>query len=253
MKRASRLARWGGLVLAIACAAFFAGRVLAGGIPATGALTYSGLLQDANGAPLTGAHNIQVALWPAATGGTTPACQTTSASLTLNAGRFSVTLPDSCTTTIQANADAWVEVLVEGASLGRSKLGAVPYAVEAAHASTAGAPENGGALAQQLATLTSRLVTAETKLASMPKVFRGNAFFVGGTCSSVSAPCSIDITAAGFQAAPECVLTMNNQDGTGYTEHMTIKGITATAILVWKGQFTDAGTTMVVHYLCVGS
>jgi hypothetical protein len=30
--------------------------------------------------------------------------------------------------------DLWAEVVVDGASLGRAKLGAVPFAVEAAHA-----------------------------------------------------------------------------------------------------------------------
>jgi hypothetical protein len=137
MKKRNLYITGSALVAVALAAAFFAGRALAGGIPATGALTYSGLLQDVSGAPLTGSHAIQVNFWSAATGGTTPLCQTASASITLDAGRFSVALPDTCTDVVKANKDAWVDVLVDGVSLGRTKLGAVPYAVEAAHATSA--------------------------------------------------------------------------------------------------------------------
>jgi hypothetical protein len=134
MKRTSRRALVGAGIVVMCGAAFLAGRVVASGIPATNALTYSGTLQDGSGAPIAGSHNIQVAFWPAATGGTTPACQTASTAIALDAGRFSIALPDACRTPVQASGDTWVEVLVDGASLGRTKLGAVPYAVEANHA-----------------------------------------------------------------------------------------------------------------------
>jgi hypothetical protein len=123
--------------VAILAAGFFAGRALAGGIPSTAALTYSGTLEDATGAPLTGSHNIQVDFWNAAAGGTTPACLTTSVAVVLDKGRFSVALPDTCASAVKASPDVWAEVLVDGASLGRSKIGAVPYAVEAGHATKA--------------------------------------------------------------------------------------------------------------------
>jgi hypothetical protein len=44
---------------------------------------------------------------------------------------------------VRAQRDLWVEVLVDGNPIGRSKLGAVPYAIEAQRAS-----EPAGALAQ---------------------------------------------------------------------------------------------------------
>jgi hypothetical protein len=137
MRRTARWALLGSGMIGALAAAFLAGRVLAGGIPATAALTYAGLLQDANGAPLTGSHNIQVALWAMASGGSSPLCQTTSTPIGLDGGRFSIALPDACTTAVQANAESWVEVLLDGATLGRTKLGAVPYAVEASHATAA--------------------------------------------------------------------------------------------------------------------
>jgi len=131
------------LVLAAALSAFavaaisigyLAGRARASGIPATQALTYSGVLADPNGTPLTGSKNIQILLYTAATGGT-PACSTTPTAITLVGGAFQITLPDSCTAQVQAGPDTWVDVVVDGGSLGRTKLGAVPYAVEAMEAS----------------------------------------------------------------------------------------------------------------------
>jgi hypothetical protein len=109
---------------------------LAAGIPASGALTYSGLLEDVNGAPLSGSKNIAVELWTAATAGTR-VCDAPSRSYTLAGGHFQVPLPDTCATAVKDNPDLWVNVVVDGASVGRSKLGAVPYAIEAGHATTA--------------------------------------------------------------------------------------------------------------------
>jgi hypothetical protein len=60
---------------------------------------------------------------------------TTSTPQTLVGGAFQVTLPDTCTAAVHANADLWVEVLVSGLAIGRTKLGAVPYAVVAAESS----------------------------------------------------------------------------------------------------------------------
>ena len=106
----------------------------AAGIPATTALTYSGVLTDASGVPLTGSKNIQIQLSDM-TGAV--ACTVGPTAITLKAGSFSLPLLDACTTAVHANPDLWVEVFADGSSLGRTKLGAVPYAVEAAHAKSA--------------------------------------------------------------------------------------------------------------------
>src|SRR5262245_26265927 len=103
--------------------AFLASRARADGVPATGALTYAGTLQDANGQPLSGTRNLQINFWNAATGGTTPACQTASTAIALEGGRFSIALPDTCAAAVRAKADVWSEVMVDGTSLGRAKLG----------------------------------------------------------------------------------------------------------------------------------
>jgi hypothetical protein len=115
-------------------AGYFAGRARAAGIPTMQPLTYSGVLTDASGAPLTGSKNIQIMFFNAAADGT-PACSTLPAAQMLVGGTFQVTLPDACVTAVRASANVWVEVFVDGGSLGRTKLGAVPYAIEAGEAS----------------------------------------------------------------------------------------------------------------------
>jgi len=113
---------------------YLTGRARASGIPATQALTYAGVLSDAAGTPLTGSKNVQVLLFDAATGGN-QLCATTPSPMMLQAGAFQIALPDACTAAVQAGSNVWVDVFVDGASVGRTKLSAVPYAVEAAETS----------------------------------------------------------------------------------------------------------------------
>jgi hypothetical protein len=107
------------------------------GIPTTGALTYAGVLEDSSGAPLTGSKNIALEVYDAATAGQ-KRCEVSSQPYTLVAGRFEIPLPDTCATAVQGDPDLWIDVLVDGASTGRAKLGAVPYAIEARRATEAG-------------------------------------------------------------------------------------------------------------------
>jgi hypothetical protein len=106
---------------------------MANGIPATAAMTYSGTLEDPSGAPLGGTKSIGLTFWDQAANGTSQ-CSVPPSQLALDQGRFDIILPDTCTAAVKANPDLWIEITVDGASLGRSKAGAVPYAVEAAHA-----------------------------------------------------------------------------------------------------------------------
>ncbi|HET9931320.1 MAG TPA: hypothetical protein VFQ35_11555 [Polyangiaceae bacterium] len=125
--------------------AFLAGKSFAAGIPPTGALTYSGLLQDAGGQPLAGPQFVEVKLWnhPSANANTNLLCDSgTPASVQLVSGHFSLVLPDTCSTAVAANPDVYTEVFVGAsaagaASLGRSKLGAVPYAISAENSTRA--------------------------------------------------------------------------------------------------------------------
>lgn len=123
----------GSLGLALGLA--YAARAVADGIPASKALSYAGVLENGTG-PLSGDHNIQVYFYDAASGGNV-LCQTTTATVSVQNGHFSVPLPDACTTAVAGRPDAWVTVLVDGSDTGRAKIGAVPYAVEANHATSA--------------------------------------------------------------------------------------------------------------------
>lgn len=133
--------KWAAIVAGAAsvlAAGFIGGRAWAGGVPSKGALTYSGMLQNPDGSALASAgHNLEIKLWSTGPTGGSVLCVTAVPAPTFtvdSGGRFSVQLDDACTGAIGANAGAFVEVLLDGNTLGRTKLGAVPYAIEANHA-----------------------------------------------------------------------------------------------------------------------
>ncbi len=117
-------------------------------------MTYSGILTNSAGAPLNGSRNIQILFWNADQGGE-QVCFVPSTSQTLIAGAFQVELPDECSTAVHANPNVWTEVFIDGESLGRSKLGAVPFALEADHADKA------SHAAGDLATVLTRLTAGK--------------------------------------------------------------------------------------------
>jgi hypothetical protein len=123
----------GSVVVALAAVAGYTIRsASAGGIPAASALSYAGVLEDANG-PISGNHNIQVSLYDAAANGNL-LCQTASTPVSVANGHFNAQLPNACTTAVAATSSVWVDVIVDGSDTGRTPIGAVPYAVEASHA-----------------------------------------------------------------------------------------------------------------------
>ena len=109
----------------------------ASGIPGTGALTYSGVLTDAGGSPLATPQTVGIAVFDSATAGV-KVCELPAQSTTLDpTGHFKLAMPDTCAAAVGANGNLWVEVTLPSGSLGRTKVGAVPYAVEANHAASA--------------------------------------------------------------------------------------------------------------------
>ena len=118
-------------VLTLVMTASNRGTAHGAGMPVTDPLFYSGNLTDQNGKPLQSSQvtSISVNLWTAATIGT-KVCGTTDTSPTLLQGRFRLKLSATCLTAIHSYADLWTEVVVNTKSMGRSKIGAVPYAVE---------------------------------------------------------------------------------------------------------------------------
>lgn len=109
-------------------------RVRAAGAPAVApVVTYGGSLTLADGTAVNGTRNIGLALYDAAAAGNR-LCDVVSSPLPVTLGRFQITLPNECVAATRATSETWVDVMVDGASVGRSKLGAVPYALEGDHA-----------------------------------------------------------------------------------------------------------------------
>ena len=140
-----------GVFLAVAAlvGAYHLGRARADGVPTVTPLFYGGMLED-NGRPVEGRRDLTIRLWDAATGGAT-ACTTAVVNVEFAAGRFRVPLDASCAGAVRSNPNLWAEVQIGGTTFPRSKLGAVPYALEAGRASGAA-----GALETRLAALEGR-------------------------------------------------------------------------------------------------
>ncbi len=112
------------------CVVFVVAR--AAGTPTTNPLVYRGVLEEA-GAPVSGARNVALRVWndATATAAANLACNVIPGSPTqIEGGRFDIVLGTECVAAVRDNPDLWIEVLVDNVSLGRSPVGAVPYALE---------------------------------------------------------------------------------------------------------------------------
>lgn len=125
---------------AIAIVAYEAGRARAG-VPTKQPLVYTGSLTDESGTPDVGERTIAVDLYSSeAPSDKTPLCPTSSHTFKLveTGGRFSIALNDECATAVQGGGnEPWVEVRIDGKPMSRSKIAAVPYALEANTANSA--------------------------------------------------------------------------------------------------------------------
>jgi microcystin-dependent protein len=111
-------------------------RARADGIPGMLPLTYAGQLEE-GGAAVNGSRNLRLTIWDDATSteSSRTRCITTAPGATVTSGRFQVVLDNACTAVVRATPDLWLEIEVNGSSLGRTKLSAVPFAIEANRAS----------------------------------------------------------------------------------------------------------------------
>jgi hypothetical protein len=112
-----------------ATAAVWMKRAGADGIATAPTLHYSGTVLDA-GAPFNGVKTIGVSVWTAPDGGTM-VCERPPAAVPIASGRFRVELPETCVTAVRMQPNLWVQATVEATTFPRTKLGAVPYAVQA--------------------------------------------------------------------------------------------------------------------------
>jgi hypothetical protein len=128
------------LVLVLVVGAFVGvTEAIANGIPtAAPVMSYAGTMYSATGVPQTTQRSVRLSLWDApASGGGASRCAGAVTNVTPDLqGHFSLPLDPACVAAVQATPDLWVQVEVDGVPLTRTKLGALPYAVEASRAST---------------------------------------------------------------------------------------------------------------------
>lgn len=125
------------LAVCVAAVGYNQTRARADGIPATSPLVYSGTLEE-SGAVLTGmvTRNLRLTVWDDATSTESvhSRCTTTAPGTAVNGGRFQLTLDAMCSAVVRSTPDLWVELEVNGTPLGRTKITAVPFAMESARA-----------------------------------------------------------------------------------------------------------------------
>lgn len=195
---------------------FSIGRARATGTPTASPLTYSATLTDANGALLASPKSIVLQMWDAATAGT-QVCTVGPTTPPLTAGTFTLPLPETCVTAVRNNPNLWVEVFVEGTSMNRAPLGAVPYALEADRAVRAvGAT---GALDTRISAIEAALIGRTDPSNSKPlKLCRGSTpagttpWVVYGTAGT-DLDVTIDITSCGFTEKPLVIPVLGGAGG----------------------------------------
>lgn len=179
-------------------------RAFAGGAPED-ALRYTGTLTDAAGEPVSGRRRLQLQVWDRASAGTLR-CSIGPSEQQLIDGRVSLELPLACSRAVQETPSLWLEVLVDGTSLGRSKLGSVPYALEATHALSADFSENAsGNLAERLGAIERTRVIGLGSPGKPLRLCRGTTP-VGGTdwqlVNATTMRTTVDISRCGFTIRP---------------------------------------------------
>ncbi|MBI5610073.1 MAG: hypothetical protein HY902_14455 [Deltaproteobacteria bacterium] len=140
------------LLLAAVASGIGIDRALATGAPTQAPLTYAGTLTDQDGKPYASAQDVTLKLYDAVSGGTQK-CAAGTVQAEANTGNFQVTLPPDCVQAVRDQSELWTELTVGATKtvLPRTKLGAVPYALEADTAKVAGsAAAASGALKTQV-------------------------------------------------------------------------------------------------------
>lgn len=169
-----------GLCSLVGVVAYRVGRARADGVPTASPLYYGGVLDD-GGRPVEGMRNVTIRLWDMASGGTA-ACTTVAPNTAFSGGRFRIELDAACTGAVRANPNLWAEVLVDSTTFARTKLGAVPYALEAGRAAGAS-----GALEVRIAAVEALAQSRQVEFSSTG----GSATFVGpGTGGTSEIPIS---------------------------------------------------------------
>jgi len=107
------------------------------------ALFYAGFITDDTNVPLDGDQTIELKVLIDSVG--SPGgelCTTGPVTVPVDQGRFRMAVPDTCKAAFEAEPNTWVRLVVNGTELGATRVGAVPYALEAGRAVTATTADN---------------------------------------------------------------------------------------------------------------
>ncbi|MET0385638.1 MAG: hypothetical protein ABW321_06750 [Polyangiales bacterium] len=147
---------------------YYMGRVQANRAPEPESLTYSGTLTDPAGKPVDETYQLTLNLFASAVPaeGEQPTCTVGPLEAPITQGHFSIDV-SACAAVLQATPEQYTELTAKTGEnpevkLGRSKIGAVPFALEARHSVIATqATQAAGDLQAQLAAVTARLDALE--------------------------------------------------------------------------------------------
>ena len=210
----------GMLVVMAVTGAYLAGTARAAGIPITDVLFYSGVIDNDGALVDDPLFPIAISLWDLPAGGSVAVnrrCDTGNVTTAVVNGRFRITLPDDCAIAVQDNPELYAEVFARGEILGRTKLGAVPYAVEAKRAEVAGDAAPASALGTRLASLeTGRVsspvgggaVVVGALIAADTTLTVNDGGFIASVDSSANATYDITFAPGAFSTAPVCTATV---------------------------------------------
>jgi len=116
---------------------YLIGHARANGIPTGGALVFSGVLEE-NNTPVNDPRSFYATVFDAESAGNS-VCSTPPTVIQVNNGSFRLPLPSQCEDAVKQNPNLWIQIGVGTDVLPRTKLSAVPYALEAGRAQTLGA------------------------------------------------------------------------------------------------------------------
>ncbi len=214
-----------GFSAVVSVVAYRVGRARADGVPTVSPLYYGGVLED-GGTPVEGMRNVTIRLWDAATAGTA-ACTTVAPGTAFAAGRFRVELDAACTGAVRANPNLWAEVLVDSTTFARTKLGAVPYALEAGRAAGASGP------------LEARIAAVEAASQARQVEVGGGAGMASYTCSGSCLPfATSEVLVAGSS------ITFTARSSAMYSLR-TACSVTGGARLQWRAVTSPAPTSQI--------
>lgn len=254
--------------------AYFVGLAHAEGVPSQDPLTYFGLLEQ-NGAAFDGVKAMTLRLWSAASNGNQLCSTSPAGGVQVQKGRFKIILDKSCVDAVRANPEVWTELQVDTETMPRSKLGAVPYALEATRSTIAkGLDCTGCVTSTQPAPGANAAL--EARIAALESAWTVSAAFVSGDfyntswkinqqvpnwIASVSADCSgycratITLASGVFSAAPSCMVA-NRCSPDNATCRGAVVSTSASQVVVDSGWYNSGGTPeksiMPFQIVCTG-